>query len=209
MNPLNLLSSSLGRRDEVPNKELAGSIVAKKNMKVVAELVANLHNKNKAIQSDCIKVIYEIGALQPKMIAAYAKELVALLDNSNNRLQWGAMTALHYITSEDPAVVHSALPKILLAADNGSVITNDHCVGILVELCRIEEYSSRVFPLLIERLNTCPVNQLPMYAEQALEVVTPANKDIFIRTLTGRLGKMEKESREKRLEAVVRKAGKK
>jgi len=74
MNPLSLLSSSLGRRDEIPNQELARSIIDKKNTEAVAELMANL---------------------QPKMIAGYAKELIVLLENKNNRLQWGAITALH------------------------------------------------------------------------------------------------------------------
>lgn len=61
MSIIDQLASSLGRRDEVPNQELAEKIAAAKDKKAVKDLVDNLANKNKDIQSDCIKVLYEIG----------------------------------------------------------------------------------------------------------------------------------------------------
>ena len=94
MTVINQLASSLNRIDEKPNEELAKQIAGSNDKKAVKELVDNLNNSNKAIQNACIKVLYEIGASKPALLAEYAKELVALLDNTNNRLQWGAMTAL-------------------------------------------------------------------------------------------------------------------
>ena len=58
---LNRLASSLGRRDEVPNQELARDLAGKKDKAGVREIAENLWNKDKNIQADCIKVLYEIG----------------------------------------------------------------------------------------------------------------------------------------------------
>jgi hypothetical protein len=209
MSVLNKLASALNRRDEVPNQELATWIADKNDKKAVEELVENLNNKDKDIQSDCIKVIYEIGALKPKLVAAYAKEVIALLENKNNRLQWGAMTALNTITNENPKAIYSALAKIIAVADKGSVITNDHCMGILIKLCAVKEYSKDAFSLLLERLMICPTNQLPMYAENSLPIITDSNRAAFIKTLTSRLGEIEKETKRVRVEKVIKKLQKK
>ena len=95
MSILGKLASSLNRRDEVPNQELAKQIADKDDREAVKELVVNLSNNSKDIQNDCIKVLYEIGERKPALIAAYAKEFIDLLDHKNNRLQWGAMTAIN------------------------------------------------------------------------------------------------------------------
>ena len=93
MNILNQLSSSLGRRDEVPNQQLAQKIVDSNDVKAVEELVNLLQNSKQAIQNDCIKVLYEIGERNPKMISGYCEDFIALLQSKNNRMVWGAMTA--------------------------------------------------------------------------------------------------------------------
>ena len=132
MSILNQLSTSLNRRDEVPNQELAKKIIQKNDTKSVKELIENLFNKNKDIQSDCIKVLYEIGARKPGLIEEYSNAFIDLLDHKNNRLQWGAMTAIDYITLENPKNIYASLSNIIDAANNGSVITKDHAVNILI-----------------------------------------------------------------------------
>ncbi|MGO4182467.1 hypothetical protein AB4Z17_14885, partial [Paenibacillus sp. TAF43_2] len=94
MTIIDKLAASLNRKDEGPNQELAKYIADRDDKGAVIELVDNLHNNDKNIQSDCIKVLYEIGDLRPSLIAEYSKEFVTLLDDGNNRLVWGAMTAL-------------------------------------------------------------------------------------------------------------------
>ncbi len=143
------------------------------------ELVDNLSNKSKHIQSDCIKVLYEIGSLKPALIAGHINSFIDLLFSKNNRLQWGAMTALLLLPMKSPQVVFNALPTIIAVADKGSVITNDHCVGILIKLAAIKKYAEDAFTLLLERLKICPTNQLPMYAENALPVINEENKACF------------------------------
>jgi hypothetical protein len=209
MNPtvIDKLSTSLNKRDEVPNQELAKEVADKNDKKAVKELVKNLGHKSKDIQNDCIKVLYEIGERKPQLIADYVKDFVSLLDSKNNRLQWGAMTALNSITLENPKIIYSALSKIAKVADNGSVITKDNYVNILIKLCSLKQYSQSAFSLLNEQLKKSPTNQLPMYAERALPVINEINRVIFIKTLTSRLEEIDKDTKRKRVEKVIKKLG--
>jgi hypothetical protein len=208
MTIISKLASSLGRRDEVPNQELARQIVKSKDAKAVRELADNLANKDKNIQSDCIKVLYEIGAQQPELIADYEKVFLALLESRNNRLVWGAMIALDYIASLNPARIHKNLAKILTASDNGSVITKDHAVSILIKLAGDKRYANDALALLLDQLRSCATNQLPMYADNALRAIPDRSKQSFIKVLTVRLGDLEKESQRKRVEKVIAKLSK-
>jgi hypothetical protein len=202
---LELLASSLGERGEDPNKELAKKIVATKDKKAIAELAEHLSDNDKNIQSDCIKVLYEIGEQKPELIADYDADFLALLDSKNNRLVWGAMTALDCIAAINPAGIYKRLPKIMDVAEAGSVITKDHGVGILIKLSADAKYAVRTMPWLIGMLKTCATNQLPMYAENAIPVVSEQHKKEFVAVLTKRLDEIEKESKRKRVEKVIKK----
>jgi len=205
MSIITRLASSLNRRDEGPNQELAQHIVQANDRDSIKELLDGLNNKSKDIQSDCIKVLYEIAEVRPELVAGYADKFIALLDSKNNRLQWGAMTALNAITSQNPEAIYGSLAKIISAADKGSVITNDHCVGILIKLAAHKEFQDDAFSLLLERLVSSPVNQLPMYAEKALPVVNENNKAAFSKILASRLPDIEKDSKRVRVEKVLKK----
>jgi HEAT repeat protein len=197
------LASSLKRRDEAPNVKLAQSIVKNDDEDAVVDLVENLANKDREVQSDCIKVLYEIGERKPALIARFAEEFGSLLDSKNNRLVWGAMTALDSIASEVPQAVHGTLPRIIDVANRGSVISRDHAVNILIRLAARKEYADDAFSLLVEQLRSSPGNQIPMYAEKAVPIVRGKDRDLFLRTLRGRLGDIQKESKRKRVERVM------
>lgn len=206
MNIINKLASSLHRRDEIPNQELAEEIVRTSDLQAIKDLVGFLHHKDKVVQNDCIKVLYEIGVHSPKLISDYLDDFVKLLDSKNNRLKWGAMTALNTIASDVPEDVYRVLTKILDAADSGSVIARDHAVGILIKLCSEEQFANSAVSLLIEQLQTCPTNQLPMYSERALPIVNRKNKTLFINALASRISDIGKEVKRKRVEKVIKKA---
>jgi hypothetical protein len=201
------LATSLKRKDETPNIELAIEIVTQNNKKAVNELVALLTQKNKDIRHDCIKVLYEIGERNPALIIDHIDVFVALLTSKNNRLQWGAMHTLSSLVADFPKEIYAVLPKILDAANKGSVITKDHAVKILISLCGLKQYTETAFALLNEQLMKAPTNQLPMYAENALPVITTKNKNAFVKTLTSRLDEIEKEPKRKRVEKVIKKCG--
>ena len=118
------------------------------------------------------------------------------------------MTALDTIVTQSPDAIYKALRKIIAVADKGSVITNDHCVGILIKLCGIKKYSKDAFSFLIEKLKSCPTNQLPMYAENSLGIINEENKTLFLKTLNTRLKEIEKDTKRKRVEKVISKVNK-
>ncbi|PSK90095.1 hypothetical protein [Taibaiella chishuiensis] len=206
MSVLDQLSSSLQRKDEVPNQELAARIAAAGDRAAVQELIDNLQHKNKAIQQDCIKVLYETGSLNPALVAPHIAALEQLLTSKNNRLQWGAMTALDTVTDLVPDQVYAILGKIIAVADRGSVITKDHAVGILVRLSTHPEYYDDALALLLEQLLKAAPNQLPMYAEQSLPIIRADHKQAFIDILHQRLPDVPRESKINRIQAVIRKA---
>ena len=106
MSVISQLASSLGRRDEAPNQVLAQKIAQTRDRCSVQELVVNLSNADKNIQSDCIKVLYEIGERDPALISGYYEEFGSLLNHKNNRLVWGAMTALDAIAEVEPKGIY-------------------------------------------------------------------------------------------------------
>ncbi|RJE88736.1 hypothetical protein D3P07_12170 [Paenibacillus sp. 1011MAR3C5] len=204
MTIIDKLATSLNRKDEGPNQELAQYIADIEDREAVRELMDHLTNKDKDIQSDCIKVLYEIGNRKPSLVAGYSKEFLTLLDHKNNRLVWGAMTALDAITLESPEVIYAALDQIVDRMDKGSVITKDHGVNILIKLCSVPSYADHAFTLLIEQLKRCPTNQLPMYAENAISIVNDTNKAPFIHTLFSRLDDIDKDTKRKRVVKVIK-----
>lgn len=205
MSILEKLASALNRRDEVPNQELARLIVNKRDAAAVRELIENLHHKNKGIQSDCIKVLYEIGGSNPNLIAKYHREFGKLLESKNNRLVWGAMTALDTIAVKEPKSIHGMLSKILIVADSsGSVIARDHAVGILVKLGTLKPYKRDCVPLLIEQLMSCPNNQFAMYVEMSVPVIDSENKKRFQQVIETRVAKLDRESQKKRVAKVLK-----
>lgn len=204
-NIIERLATSLGQKDQVPNIELAKQVIVEKNTLAVKVLIDNLYHKDKGIQSDCIKVLYEVGEKSPELISEYLHEFLNLLLHKNNRLQWGGMTAIHSITLDRAKEVHEALPQILKAAKTGSVITNDHAFGILMKLCSLEEYHKESLDLLLKQLKNAPDNQFPKYAEDSLKVIHEEEQDKLIHVLQARLNKLPQESKQKRVQNILKK----
>jgi hypothetical protein len=208
MSTIQQLASALGRKDETPNLELAAKIAAEKDKQAVKELIDSLELKNKDIQNDAIKVLYETGAIDPELIAPYAPVFLDLLKHTNNRLQWGGMAALEAIVFENPSFIYKSIPSILDAAYAGTVITMDGAVNVFIKLCGIPVFATEAFTLLLELIRKSPVNQLPMYAERAMPVVTEDTKGRFVSILSARLEEIEKDSKRQRVEKVIRKVQK-
>jgi hypothetical protein len=200
------LATSQNRRDEVPNVELAQHIALRGDKRAIAGLIENLDSKDRNIQGDCIKVLYEVGERKPALIAAHTATFARLLDSRNNRLAWGAMTAIDSVALESPKAVLQMLDKIIAAADAGSVITRDHAVSILTKLASLRGVAAKVTPLLLEQLRKCPSNQLPMYSEKAAAVMIDEDRGMFADVLTSRLRELRGAKRS-RVERVITRLG--
>jgi len=176
------------RRDEVPNQELARELAAKKDRTGIREIAANLWNENPAVQSDCLKVLYEIGYLQPELAAPYAEDYLKLLHSRNNRLVWGAMIALSTVAHLKADVIYPHVAEIKRVMDEGSVITKDNGVKVLA-LVAVQNaaYSKEIFPYLLHHLETCRPKDVPQHAEITAVAVTARNKKQFAAVLEKRL----------------------
>ena len=187
MSVLDKLAHSLGRRDEVPNQELARDLAAKKDKNGIREVAENLWNKDRNIQADCIKVLYEIGYINPRLIWHYGKDFVKLLKSKNNRLVWGAMTAIAEIARLYPKDIIFFTEDIKAAMDKGSVITRDNGVLALSRASVEPDYAIGFFPYLLKCLATCRPKDVPQYAEKIVQAVNASNKTDFIKVLEKRM----------------------
>ena len=185
---LDQLATSQNQRDEVPNQELARDLAAKKDKKGIQEIAENLWNKDKSIQADCIKVLYEVGYIEPKLIANYVDDFVKCLKSKNNRLVWGGMTALAECAKANPDAVFNHFDAIKKAKESGSVITVDHSISALaITASANATYNKAIFPYLLKHLSTCRPKEVPQHAERSFPAVNRENKDEFIKVLEKRM----------------------
>jgi Vesicle coat complex COPI, gamma subunit len=208
MSIIDKLATATGNRNEEPNIVLAKEIAASNNAEAVQELVSLFTHKNKQIQSDSIKTLYELAALKPEMVAPYHKEITALLSSKNNRLVWGAMTALDAIASTVPEEIYKRLDEILDVADKRSVITKDHAIGILVKLAGVKKYTNGCIAKLLHILTHSAGNQFAMYSENIAPVIPQQDKTVFMEILQNRIPLLEKESQQKRVQKLLKKLAK-
>jgi len=177
------------RRDEVPNQELAHDLASRQDRRGIKEIADNLWNQEKDIQADCIKVLYEVGYVEPALIAGYAEDFVKLLKSRNNRLVWGGMIALGTVAALKADVVFAHIEDIQQAMKTGSVITVDNAVVVLARAASTSDrYRKAIFPLLIGHLKTCRPKDVPQHSEKTLPAVNPSNRKDFVAVLTKRMG---------------------
>lgn len=205
MSVLGRLASALERNDERPNVELAEAIAAKGDAAAVRELADALGTAPVAVQNDAIKVLYEIGARKPKLVAGHAEAFLRLLTSKNNRNVWGALQALESIAGEAPGVLAKHLDAIVSAADRGSVIAKDKAVGILSTLARGGH--AKAVPVLLERVRHAAPNQFPMYAELALPAIGVRDRAAFRAILEARLETISQPAKRARVDKVLRTLG--
>jgi hypothetical protein len=188
MSVLDRLASSLHRRDEVPNQELARDLSAKKDKAGILEIAENLWNKNKNVQADCIKVLYEVGAIEPELIADYTEDFVRLIRSKNNRLVWGGMTALAEVAKANPDAVFKHLDEIKKAKETGSVITVDNAISTLAWTASAnEKFNKAIFPYLLKHLSSCRPKEVPQHSEKTIPAVNSLNRADFVKVLEKRM----------------------
>jgi hypothetical protein len=208
MSALDRIAHFQDRRDEVPNQILARDLAFRKDRLGIREIAENLWNKDKGIQADCIKVLYEIGYIQPALIAGYAEEFIKLLKSRNNRLIWGGMIALGTVAGLKADLIFAHLAEIQKAMDSGSVITVDNGVETLaLAASKGGKYNKAIFPYLLEHLKTCRPKDVPQHAEKSLPAVIDAStKKEFIAVLEKRMEDLS-DSGLTRVKKVIKTAG--
>jgi hypothetical protein len=193
MSVLGKLACQQNRRDEVPNQELARELVETQNHEGLREIAENLWNRDKNIQADCIKVLYEAGYLAPELIADFTNDFLKLIKSRNNRLVWGALIALSTVAALKADELFPRVREIEQVMDKGSVITKDNGVKILALVAaQNESYRREIFPYLLNHLATCRPKDVAQHSEKSLPAVDGENKTEFIALLEKRAADLSK-----------------
>ena len=194
----------LGERGEVPNQDLAALLAEAENRSGIAEIAGYLDDKNKSIQSDCIKVLYEIGYISPHLITDYVDTFIRLLDSKNNRMMWGAMIGLSTISELVPEDLWSHRAKILNLIETGTVITNVAGVKALINLAKAgDPYYSGLIEDLLRLQKECRSVDFTKRAEDMWSVIQPEHIGRYKRILEERLRALSKAA-QKRLARVIK-----
>jgi len=177
MSALERISYYQGRRDEVPNQLLAKELVGAKDKAGIREIANNLHNDNKNIRSDCLKVLYEIGYLEPALIAGFVDEFLYLLKAKDNRMVWGAMIGLAAIACRRPKEIWASIDEVIRITESGTIITKVWGIRTLARVAAADPvYRHKIFPYLMDQIQTCIPRDVPTHAESILCAVDPENK---------------------------------
>jgi hypothetical protein len=191
MSVLNKISFFQEKRDEAPNQELAKELAQKKDAAGIREIAENLWNKNNHVRSDCLKVLYEIGYINPELISPYADDFLKLLVSKQNRLVWGGMIALSTIASRNAAKLFEKRELICKTIEAGSIITIDNGIKTLAAVAAADEdYKKELAPYLFTFLTKCRLSDVPRHAENMLICVNTYNKVEFLKILQERQPEM-------------------
>jgi hypothetical protein len=208
MSALNKIAFYQERRDEAPNQELAKELARTRNPVDIREIAEALWNKEPAIQSDCLKVLYELGTLAPDLIAQYTDDFIKLLKHKNNRMVWGGMIALSTVADLKAAEIFPHTDEIIHIMDSGSVITMDNGIKVLALVAsQKDDYRKAIFPILLDHLKICRLKEVPQRAVKSLPAITAENKSDFILVLEQRLENMSA-SQAARLKKIIKTAEK-
>lgn len=205
MSILDKFACRQGVRSDVPNQELARYLASNHRAEDIEEIAKNLWNKDKAIQSDCIKILYEIGYIKPELIAKYVNDYIKLLKDRNNRLVWGGMIALSTIARIKHKEIFANLDIIKETTKKGSVITADGGIMTLANTAASgDKYNQAIFPYLIDCLKNCRPKSVGQYSESISVAVTKKNLGLFADTINARKHVLSP-SQLKRVDKVLKK----
>lgn len=198
------LATPQGDKSQLPNKELARKIVLAQDQEAVKEILEILNTSaGLDLIGDALKVLEVIGETDSKLAASAYVPIKKYLTHSSNKIQWRAMSALSNIAAHYTKELFLDLPQILKIMEDGTVITRDHGIKILLELYKQTEFQAEIAPLLLEQVLGAPDNQLGQYAEKWFKIISHEHIPQLITTLESRQPELEKPSHQKRLSKIL------
>lgn len=174
-------------RSEVPNQELARELVKTQDLSGIKEIAQNLTHPNQSVCSDCLKVLYEIGYIEPVLVAPYVNDFLGLLNSRNNRMVWGAMIALATIARQCPEEIWPEIQTLIKIFNKGTVITVVWGIRLFAALAAARPvYSEVLFPIMTHTLETCVPRDVPTHVESMLPAINPENRQRVLEIIQSR-----------------------
>lgn len=187
MSTLEKIAFYQNRRDEVPNQLLAKDLAESRDMDGIREIAANLGNKNKNIRSDCLKILYEIGYLDPALIADYWGDFLGLLKSKDNRMIWGALITLATIADRHPHEIWAQIDDVIHATVTGTVISKVWGIRALACVAAADpKFKRKIFPILLGQIQGCQPRDVPLHSQSILVAVDQKNKRKLIGIMEAR-----------------------
>jgi hypothetical protein len=191
MSALEKIAFFQNRRDEVPNLQLAKELAGTRNVAGIRVIADNLGNKNKNIRSDCLKVLYEIGYLDPGLIANYGSDFLKLLKSKDNRMVWGGLIGLATIADRCPQEIWDQIDDVIRITETGTVISLVWGMRTLAKVAAADEkYKQKIFPFLLNQIRVCIPRDVPTHAGSILCAVDRKNKAELLVILEARQEEM-------------------
>jgi len=187
MSTLEKISFFQNNRSEVPNQELARELVKEKDTAGIKEIAENLANPNPNVSSDCLKVLYEIGYIEPILVAPYVREFLTLIKSKNNRMVWGSMIALATIARLRPEEIMAEIETLRKIFEKGTVITVLWSIRLFASLAAARpDFSKVLFPVMLQTLETCIPRDVPTHVESMLPAINSDNRQLVLDILLAR-----------------------
>jgi len=207
MSVLNKIAFFQNERSDIPNQILAKELAGKNDRSGIQEIVDNLSHQNKSVQSDCLKVLYEIGYFSPELIADNVNTFLNLLTSKNNRMVWGTMIALATIAPLKADDIWKRIDEVVAAVESGSVITVDagvRALGIIAS--KNDVYCEKLLPFLFDILRNSIPRDVPRNAECIVPAINLATKSEFLSIIEQRKPEL-KPSQLTKLNRILKKLG--
>lgn len=194
-------------RSEIPNQQLAHELAKLKDENEINEIATGLNHHEKNVRSDCLKVLYEIGYINPTLIAPFVRKFLQLLRSKDNRMVWGAMIALATISRLRPAEIWADFNVLMDIFNKGTVITRVWGIRLFTGLAaENSEYSQVLFPVMLHTLETCIPRDVPTHVESMLPAMNPGNSDLILQLFKARAAEFSaaQQTRIRKLEKQIR-----
>lgn len=199
------LACNNDRKDAVLNEELAKELADTHNTAGIEEIASYLHDKNKVIQSNCLKVLYEIGYTKPELIARYVSDFITFLSGKNNRMIWGSMIALATITELKPNEIWNSINVIIETMKKGTLITEVWGIKVLVKLSPLhDDYYNKLTPILLDYIKTCRPIDFATRLDLILPVLKPGELNTALEIIEGKKSEL-KPGQLKKVNAIIKK----
>lgn len=194
-------------RSEIPNQQLACELAKFKDENGINEIATGLSHREKNVRSDCLKVLYEIGYMDPALIAPFVHQFLQLFRSKDNRMVWGAMIALATISRLRPAEIWADINFLIGIFNKGTVITRVWGIRLFAGLAAENNaYAQVLFPVMLHTLETCIPRDVPTHVESMLPAINPGNSELILQLLKARAAEFSatQQTRIRKLEKQIR-----